>query len=85
MHCIHLIVHTYVCNICIRYEINVYINLTDKCPQLQQPSNGRILYQPQTSYAGSEVIYQCDSQAKEIARKCLPGGMWESLAAECKS
>ena len=44
---------------------------TDKCPRLQEPSNGKILYQLQTSYVGSEVIYQCDDQSKEISRKCL--------------
>ena len=57
----------------------------DKCPRLQKPSNGKILYQLQNSFVGSEVIYQCDGQLIEISRKCLPGGIWENLAAECKS
>ena len=46
---------------------------------------GKILYQLQTSYVGSEVIYQCDDQSKEISQKCLPGGIWDGLGAECKS
>ena len=62
-----------------------FITYTDKCPRLQEPSNGKILYQLQTSYVGSEVIYQCDDQSKEISRYCLPGGIWDSFAAECKS
>ena len=66
--------------ICIKFII-----ITEKCPRLQEPSNGKILYQLETSYIGSEVIYQCGDQSKEVSRKCLPGGVWESLAAECKS
>jgi len=59
----------------------------DRCPRLQDPSNGRILYQPNIPYVGSKMIYQCDGKTplREISRKCLSGGIWESLPAECKS